>query len=143
MAWPEAAPPLATVPMPSHKIASLWLPVLVWAGVIFFFSSQPASSLPSTSQLIQKSAHVVEYAVLAFVLWRALSGHLLAHTTALTLAWLISVVYATSDELHQMFVPGRNPSLVDIGIDALGATAGLLLVAAYRALRPQHKDLGE
>jgi VanZ family protein len=44
------------------------------------------------------------------------------------LAWLLAVLYAATDEFHQSFVPGRNPSIVDIFLfDGLGALFALWL----------------
>ena len=39
----------------------------------------------------------------------------------------LTLAYGAVDEMHQSFVPGRHPSLADIGYDALGALAGLFL----------------
>lgn len=44
------------------------------------------------------------------------------------LAWLVCVLYATSDEIHQLFVPGRSCQIGDIAIDAAGAAAGIVLI---------------
>ena len=53
------------------------------------------------------------------------------------LAWLLAVLYAVTDELHQSFVPGRFPSLWDVLIfDNLGAFVPLLLSGLYKAQRP-------
>ena len=49
-------------------------------------------------------------------------------------AWLLTVAYAVTDEFHQSFVPGRNASLMDVVIDALGASIGLIPVVAFRKL---------
>ena len=59
-----------------------------------------------------------------FLLYRralALSG---VKKSALT-ALVLSVLYAATDEWHQGFVADRNPSPVDVGIDALGAGIAL------------------
>ena len=40
----------------------------------------------------------------------------------------IATLYAASDELHQVFVSGRTPSLVDVAIDSAGAAAGIALL---------------
>ena len=53
------------------------------------------------------------------------------------LAWLLAVTYALSDEFHQSFVPGRNPSILDVFIfDGLGAAIGLLLMNYFM----KHKE---
>jgi MYXO-CTERM domain-containing protein len=121
----------------------LWLPVLVWLGIIFAFSAQPASGLPETGVLLRKGAHLGEYAVLAGLLWRALRGQGLAWNASAVLAWLGSTLYAASDELHQAIVPGRGPSPWDVLIDAAGAAVGLLALAVYWRLRRRDEHIPE
>lgn len=48
-------------------------------------------------------------------------------------AALLSLAYAVSDEYHQSWTPGRHPSWIDVGIDAIGATLGLWVVAPQLA----------
>jgi VanZ family protein len=100
-------------------MASRWLPVLVWAGVIFALSSIPSlsSGLGTWDLVLRKCAHMAEYAILAVLLLRATSSY----------AWAfgLAVAYAASDEVHQLFVRGRHGSPVDVAIDAVGALIGL------------------
>ena len=101
---------------------SRWLPVLVWAGVIFAFSSIPSLSthLGTWDLVLRKAAHMTEYAILAVLLRRA--------TGSTAWAFGLAVAYAATDELHQTFVPGRHGTPVDVGIDAIGALIGLAAV---------------
>jgi VanZ family protein len=46
------------------------------------------------------------------------------------MAFVVSVLYAASDEYHQTFVPGRNGTPVDVGVDAVGALVALLVVGS-------------
>jgi VanZ family protein len=103
-------------------MASRWLPVLVWAGVIFAFSSIPSlnSGLGTWDFVLRKGAHMTEYAILAVLLVRA--------TGSYRSAFVLAVAYAGSDEFHQTFVRGRHGSPVDVGIDAVGALIGLSLL---------------
>ena len=100
-------------------MVSRWLPVVVWAGVIFAFSSVPSLSthLGTWDFVLRKLAHMTEYAVLALLLLRATGSY----------AWAfgLAVGYACTDEFHQTFVRGRHGSPVDVGIDAVGALIGL------------------
>ena len=48
------------------------------------------------------------------------------------LPWLLMVLYASSDEFHQRFVAGRHSTIVDVGIDSLGAGLALLLRYFYQ-----------
>jgi VanZ family protein len=109
-----------------------WLPVLLWMGVIFVASSQPELPfvLNKTVDFITKKAgHVTEYSVLAFLLWRAISKER-GWPVLLSLgsAFILSLLYAVSDEFHQTFVPGRTGRLTDVGFDALGALLALCLI---------------
>jgi VanZ family protein len=103
-------------------MASRWLPVLVWAGVIFAFSSIPSlnSGLGGWDFVLRKGAHMTEYAILAVLLVRA--------TGSYAWAFAFTVAYAASDEVHQLFVRGRHGSPIDVAIDAVGAVIGLSLL---------------
>jgi VanZ family protein len=98
---------------------SRWLPVLLWAAVIFALSSIPSlnSGLGTWDYVLRKGAHMTEYAILAVLLARA--------TTSYLWAFPLTVAYAASDEVHQLFVRGRHGSPIDVGIDAIGALIGL------------------
>lgn len=74
---------------------------------------------------LRKGAHFSEYALLA-VLWVAPLGFFLKKNRIKTAA-LICIIYSCTDELHQLFIPGRDGNLTDVLIDTSGALAGLLL----------------
>jgi VanZ family protein len=105
----------------ASKAVSLWLPVILWAGLIFGLSSIPSlnSGLGTWDEVLRKCAHVAEYAILGLLLLRALGRELLA--------LLAGVAYAASDELHQHFVAGRHGSPVDVAIDTAGLLIGIVL----------------
>lgn len=46
--------------------------------------------------------------------------------------WLLAVLYAATDEIHQTFVPGRSGRVTDVLIDAAGAAVGVLVMAWLR-----------
>jgi VanZ family protein len=100
-----------------------WAAVALWAGLIFGLSSIPSLStgLGTWDLVLRKCAHMTEYAILAVLLARA--------TRRPVPAFVLAVLYAASDELHQHFVRGRHASPVDVAIDAVGALAGLVLYA--------------
>jgi len=100
-----------------------WLLVLIWAGLIFFLSHQPflKSDLPNQWDFVlRKIAHITEYAILAWLLIRALREHKLTWGQILTLAIALSVGYAISDEYHQTFILGREGTFRDVLIDGVG-----------------------
>jgi VanZ family protein len=94
--------------------------VLVWAAVIFGFSSVPdlGTGLGGWDLLLRKLAHTTEYAILGLLLARAVRNP--------TLAVGLGVLYAVGDELHQTTVAGRHGSPLDVAIDAVGVTLGVL-----------------
>jgi VanZ family protein len=98
---------------------SRWLPVVVWMGVIFAFSSIPSlnSGLGTWDYVLRKGAHMTEYAVLACLLVRALGSF--------GWAFALAVPYAATHEFHQTFVRGRHGTPVDVAIDGVGALIGL------------------
>ena len=105
----------------------LWLPVAIWAGLIFALSSIPdlGTGLGGWDLVLRKLAHAAEFAVLGALLVRA--------THRAGLAVTLGVLYAVSDELHQALVPGRQGSPVDAAIDAVGVACGVLLWQRVRA----------
>lgn len=97
-----------------------WGLVLLWAVVIFAFSSVPSlgTGLGTWDLVLRKLAHLAEYAVLGLLLVRAsrLSG----------VALVLAAAYAVTDEIHQTFVEGRHGAVRDVAIDAIGALVGIL-----------------
>lgn len=96
-------------------------------AVIFYFSSQPSTSLPDfggLDYLVKKSGHAAGYALLALALWHALEWR----RDRRWLTWLLTVLYAATDEFHQTFTAGRHPSFWDVAVfDNLGALVSLWL----------------
>jgi VanZ family protein len=105
-----------------------YIPVTIWMILIFFFSSRP--DLPSNKIYIvdfimKKTAHFFEYIIL-FLLWYRSLGK----KSPLD-ALLISVAYAFTDEIHQLFVPGRSGLLRDVAIDSTGMIISSLLIVKF------------
>jgi len=109
----------------------LWLPPVAWMGLIFGLSAQPDLPHPGmgwADLLVSNGAHAFVFGVLA-VLWRrALGGVRRAWPIALAL----TLLYAVSDEFHQMFVPGRCADPWDLVADGVGAVVGLILWRWWR-----------
>lgn len=150
------------------KKLAAWLLCLLWMAVIFWFSAMPGEvsseqsgtvvelllamlsfigiraeslDLSLLSLLVRKAAHMTEYAVLFFLLRRALrlSGARHPGLTALPLC----VLYAAGDEFHQSFTEGRGPSPVDVGIDSAGALLMWGLLALWGRGRKPHSSLSK
>jgi VanZ family protein len=109
-----------------------WLPPLALMAVIFALSAQPSlsSGLGSWDLVLRKAAHMTEFGLLWWLLWRAMRFRHAAGAVA------VALLYAASDELHQHFVTGRHASAWDWAIDAAGVgVAGALVVLAARRRR--------
>jgi VanZ family protein len=112
------------------RIVLLWVPVIAWMGLIFLLSAQSQYPTPKSrilDLLIEKTAHTVEYAILAALLARALRSSRSTSRSVFALAILVAGAYALTDEFHQRFVPGRSADWVDILFDWIGAMIGAAL----------------
>lgn len=130
---------------------------LVKPGFRSWPEEEQLAYIQTISHPLRKTAHATEYAVLAVLLFGALlpvspapaegEKRLARREKSLAdggkgglafsffAAWVIAAAYASGDELHQLFVPGRACSFRDVCIDSAGAFAGLLLAAGYVHLR--------
>lgn len=140
----------------------------MWALMIFNLSTAPYSAASSArfisifldwfpiavlsqnlglvNTLLRKTAHLTEYAVLAAFLYNSLkpAGDLFWSRKAAFWALLVSGSYSLTDELHQLFVPGRHASLYDCILDTTGALAGLVVLsAAFFVVRRKHVGVVE
>jgi VanZ family protein len=121
---------------------NLWTPVFLWALVIFAFSeipTVPMSRVTWQEFVIKKSAHVIEFGVLAAFLYRAFLGSGTGKKNAFRISLLTSIVYGVLDEVHQRFTPGRTSTIRDVLFDTMGALIGLFFV---RRFLPQIKGSG-
>jgi VanZ family protein len=105
--------------VPASAALRAWTPVVVWAAVIFAFSSVPdlGTGLGTWDLVLRKLAHGVEFAVLGALLLRALRDELPA--------LVAGIAYAVTDELHQHFVPGRVGAPLDVLFDSVGVALGI------------------
>lgn len=108
---------------------SLWLPVLLWAGIIFYLSSIPYLRFLRNDTwdfVIRKLGHMGVYGILARLLARAFTGSTYWSWKKI-FAWslALSILYACTDECHQMFVAGRVGALHDVIIDGVGGWLAL------------------
>lgn len=139
----------------ARTFAQYWLPPLLWMALIFSASSDSGSFqrssriiepfihwlIPGLSEagvhtvvvVVRKGAHVAEYAVFAFLIWR-----LMARPSVNPMrTWrrsdairtlLVVLLYAASDEFHQSFVPTREACIRDVLIDTAGGFLALILI---------------
>jgi VanZ family protein len=137
-----------------------WLPLLIWLGVIYVGSTNIMSAEHTSRYIVpfllwlkpgmspkaiwtilvvtRKCAHVIEYAVLALLLWRALRSVPILQTKSLLVFGAVLLgcaLFAASDEFHQTFVKSRTPSVRDVLLDVTGALLGLLIGASFARSR--------
>jgi VanZ family protein len=144
----------------SKRRAALCLATLAWAVVVFYLSTERFGSnfsgglvahaltllhigvSPRTFHvldvLLRKTAHITEYGILASLVYGSFAEQQPFRWRLRQAMWCIGIVglYSLTDEFHQRFVPGRNASLVDCGIDVAGAAIALIIIfEACRFLR--------
>lgn len=145
------------------KVISTGL-LILWMGVIFSFSAQPAADSSQLSgavretvikivekvfpslldkadkeqtdgglltALIRKTAHFSCYLVLGILAMFTLLSYGVEKKRCL-FALAFCILYAVSDELHQIFVPGRAGRVTDVLIDTAGSTAGIYIFTAFK-----------
>ncbi|MCK5737694.1 VanZ family protein [bacterium] len=112
------------------KLLFYFLPPLLWAGLIFWNSSQsdiavPVALFPHADKLI----HGGVYFILAWLVIRAFLVYFPKKTfcTATIITAGLGLVYGASDEWHQLFVPGRSCDILDWFADAAGILLAVLI----------------
>jgi VanZ family protein len=146
----------------------LWVVTVAWAAQIFDFSTATFGGVFTTwllsqilhllhvtvsfptfrllHHLMRKSAHITEYALFSMLLYCSLGRRSRAWKKKTAICTLVvSALYSLSDEFHQLFVPGRGPSIFDSGIDTLGACLGILIIflsTRFKKQRPEASASG-
>lgn len=106
------------------------MPALVWMGVLFALSSQehlPQPPDPLLNTVVRKGGHMAAFGLLALLYRRGLRHAGVSDPVLDRWAWVLTALYAATDEIHQGFTPGRQPTLMDWGIDVTGAMLALAL----------------
>ena len=130
---------------------------IIWMGVIFYMSNQPASissihsgntiniisKLPIIGNImdyltsinigefiVRKCAHMFSYCILAILLFMSVYEDNIKK--AIIIAFLGTFLYACSDEFHQLFIPGRSGQFKDVLIDTSGALIMLMIIFLWQ-----------
>lgn len=130
-----------------------WLLVILWMSLIFYLSHQPVEesnklskgiteklveivekidsdkdfNLGRVNHILRKNAHFFAYLILGILTSNGLKSSKVEDRKGFIIALIISVLYAISDEAHQLFVPGRGGQLKDVIIDSAGSLVGIAL----------------
>lgn len=128
--------------------------IIICMGIIFYFSSDNAvestkksdnviirvsnffssTSLTAREQQIiiqklvvpvRKGAHFLIYLILGGLIVSFLDEFSISERKMILLAVFLSFLYACSDEIHQMFVPGRSGQISDVLLDTVGSIVGI------------------
>ncbi|MFI3200662.1 MAG: VanZ family protein [Eubacteriales bacterium] len=138
-----------------------WIPAIIIMMIIFYFSHAPATVSSQTSEavtssvldyfqrwfgvspftnalavgmesVIRKLAHVIEYAMLAMTFYYAYYSEGRSRKRMIGVTFICSVAYAISDEVHQLFIPGRAGQVIDVLIDTCGVVLGIVFAMVLR-----------
>lgn len=120
-----------------------WLPAVLYMALIFYLSSsqppQAAREVPAYFDI--KMIHIVEYGVLNLLVFFALD-----RTSNMPFIWkiiysvAITILYGLTDELHQVFVPGRSGKLIDVAANLIGCAIAQAGVYSFRVKFPGNND---
>jgi len=78
--------------------------------------------------IIRKGAHLSIYTLVGILMMSFISTYNIKLKYRFLISILVGLGYASSDEIHQSFIPGRNASIIDVGIDTSGVLLGIILV---------------
>ena len=138
-----------------YKYRHLFLAlILIWMVVIFVFSQQGHDSSTGQSNavintiqgisghelpevIVRKSAHAIIYFTLGILALLTTVSYRIKLKKAIFISLTIVVLYAISDEIHQLLIPGRSGQASDVLLDSTAGVTGIVAVAAMRKQRQQ------
>ena len=148
----------------NYKKNLSWILVIIWMVIIYLLSAQSANdsgllsggitdwayqllnsvipklNIETLHSIIRTLAHFVLYLILGVLLLNALNYNKQKRNANFVFALLISFIYAITDEIHQVFVPGRAFQIYDLLIDFLGSLIGINAFLMYSNLISKRKD---
>ena len=139
------------------KIINLVL-LFMWMGLIFYMSSSNGEKSTGQSDLVitivsslginlsgnfgefasvivRKAAHICEYMILSLLLYNVLKDYITITKKIMIYTIIGVILYAMSDELHQIFVPERAGRIQDVFIDTTGGCIGLIVIKAINKVK--------
>lgn len=144
------------------KKLKYFIPATCLMILIFYMSHQPANDSMQTSNfivdilknilnlsntyndllstIVRKGAHMGEYALLAIFLLYGLY-HTYRNKPIFVIAFISTVIYACTDEFHQLFIVGRSGQFSDILVDSSGAFIGLLITYSIYKIYNRNKEV--
>lgn len=146
-----------------RKVLSTVL-VIIWMLTIFYFSHQQGTGSSSTSKkvteaivnildikkemteenkeeivkiiepIIRKLAHYTLYMLGGILIINAINAYIKEDIKIIMCSSLIGVIYAVSDELHQLFINGRSGKIIDVVIDSIGIFTGIAMYLVVKKI---------
>lgn len=87
--------------------------------------------LGKIEKVIRKLAHFSIYMVVGILMMLLMSTYKIKQLDRIAISLITGILYASSDEIHQLFIPGRSAMITDVMIDTLGVFVGITLVGAF------------
>lgn len=135
------------------EIIISWMLLVIWMIFIFIMSSFNGnissnhsgtivdliynlfdiSDTEKVSLIVRKCAHVSEFFILGILVINLISKYNVKYSYLIS--FIVCVLYASSDEFHQLFVPGRSGQVTDIFIDMIGTIFSLLVMYLFNKFR--------
>ncbi len=126
--------------------------IIIWLLVIFLFSNQDGSTSTSLTNgilekylffvdsdiffmIIRKMAHITEYFILGILVLNFINEFKIDKKIVVSI--LICFILASFDEFHQLFIPDRTGRLLDVFIDMIGASLGILILSLIKNHKKQ------
>jgi len=121
------------------NILYYWFPPVIWMGMIYYMSSQKSITITEnvvTDFVTFKTLHIIEYAFLFFLLYRAFQSikHLQMPICGLS-AFFITIGYSITDELHQLSIPTRQGRVRDVLFDIVGMLVMYVIIKKVRLIK--------
>ena len=143
--------------MVNKKNLLRWTILILWMCFIFYMSGQSGDESQEQSDLVlnilnflglelsdniknlasfivRKAAHITEYLILYILIFIVVI--LYSDTKkAKVFSLLYMILYACTDEIHQLFVPGRSGMIRDVFIDSIGGIIGISIISIYENIK--------
>jgi VanZ family protein len=127
LVWAVAISTFSTGAFTSENTSRVIIPVLRW-----LMPNTPMETLLVIHYAIRKCAHFTEYFILSLLVLRGIrAGRKETRVAWALLAIVVVAAYASLDEFHQSFVPGRTAAVGDVLIDTSGGTAAQLMASLF------------
>ena len=89
---------------------------------------QKQEMIDRTESVVRKIAHFSIYTLVGILLMGLMSTYKLKELDRIATSLIIGMIYASTDEIHQAFIPGRGPLITDVILDTLGVITGIFLL---------------